>query len=78
MPTFRTFTPQGDESSSSLHKLCFAFPSQHITGSGRVSVLAKEVGTGRDNSDLILTARHLVTDTQATSEEPISCSVESM
>lgn len=54
-------------------KPCLAFISQHITRSGKGFVLGKEVGTGRGNSDPVLTACHLVTDTEATSEEPISC-----
>lgn len=33
-------------------------------------MLAKKVGTGRDDSNPVLTARHLVTDAEAASEEP--------
>lgn len=49
----------------------FVLLSQHITESGRGSELAKEVGAGRNNSDPVLTARHLVTDNEAASQETV-------
>lgn len=49
----------------------FVLLSQHITESGRGSGLAKEAGAARNNSDPVLTARHLVTDNEAASQETL-------
>lgn len=53
-------------------KLGSVLLSQHITESGRGSELAKEVGAARNNSDPVLTARHLVTDNEGASQETVS------